>query len=136
MKTRILAAVLIGTLFCSSVPLAMALSQREPDQTVQRTSAAEHDHSCCPGIHLGLPPRLFLKPLEPTIPCGEQHPCCARQGQENPASLPATARSALSFLEISAAVLDSTLKAAPVAALRIGASPSPSYSERSTVLRI
>jgi len=136
MKKRWIAAFVLGSLFWSSVPVAMAFSQPVAvEPAVRHASPATQDHSCCPGIHFTLPPRLFLIPAQPSVPCGEEHPCCARPEHENPASLPATATNAHPFVEISAVVPDSFLRtvAATISRFRVTASPP---FERSTVLRI
>ena len=136
MKKRWIAAFVLGSLFWSSVPFAMALSQpAAAEETFRHASPAKQDHSCCPGTHFALPPRLFLIPAQPKVPCGEEHPCCARPEHENPASLPATAKNAHPFVEISAALLDSPLRPVAAAISRVRVFSSPPFAH-STVLRI
>ena len=136
MKTRIIAVVLASSLFWSSVPLALAFSTREGVPPAVHQSSAAQDHSCCPGIHLALPVQLFLRPLQEPMPCSEQHPCCARPGHENPASLPATTRGTRSFVEITVAVLECSPRPVLLGTSRIDGSFSPPYCQRSTILRI
>ena len=137
MKKQWIAAFVLGSLFWSSVPVAMAFSQPPVpgDKSVRHASPATQDHSCCPSIHFALPPRLFLIPPQPTVPCGEEHPCCARPEHENPAALPATAKNAHPFVEISAILLDSYMRPVAAAISRVRVSSSPPF-DRSTVLRI
>lgn len=135
MKTRIIAVLIVGSLFSSSVPLAMTLSAGvAPHSSRQRVSTAP-DHSCCPGSHLTLPVQLVLEPQAP-MPCGEQHPCCVRPGRENPASLPATTSSSIPFQQVAVAVLERSQPTVLSAALSFDTPFSPPYSQRSTVLRI
>src|SRR5580765_7879835 len=90
MKSRFIAALMLATLALCSAPAAWAApSSSDTDKTNQ---AAGQDHSCCPRGHSRFVPPVFVKPAPASMPCGDQHPCCAKQGPENSPSLPATTR--------------------------------------------
>src|SRR6266567_1311464 len=91
MKNRFIAALMLACLAMWSVPGAVAASS---SSTAQKSGqpVSERNHSCCPSVHSRFVPPLFVKPGPASMPCGEQHPCCARQGPENLPSLPATTR--------------------------------------------
>jgi len=94
MKTRIIAAVVLASLVCSTVPAAAAAKTPDSahsDQSLDHSPSP--DHSCCPGLHspLTLPTLVALMPVSEE-PCGDRHPCCARQAPENPSALTSATR--------------------------------------------
>src|SRR6266568_295718 len=136
MKKRFIAALVLTVLAVWSVPGALAASSSSMAQKSGQ-QAGEQDHSCCPGVHSRFVPPLFVKPGPASMPCGEQHPCCAKQGPENPPSLPATTKlAAPGFGGVLTAIGDQHRDDA----MPVGTHPSAmtllrSYSARSTVLR-
>jgi hypothetical protein len=133
MKSRFIAALMLAMLALGSVPRAWAASS----SATQAKSAAGHDHSCCPKVHSRFVPPVFVKPGPASMPCGDQHPCCAKQGPENPPSLPATTRLAAPGSDGMVVAIADQLRdeATLVAMLASDKNPLRSYSARSTVLR-
>lgn len=140
MKHRFIAALLLASLALSSVPVALASSLTTGPSTAvkpaERSPSKAHDHSCCPGVHATLVPPVFVKLAPADLPCDE-HPCCAKPGPANPPSLPAATRLARPDLQ---GIL-ATLPGHPSNTLNRFTSETssnffPSYSARSTVLRI
>jgi len=131
MKTRFIAAALVLiSLWGLGEPLALAASAATARQT-----ATSRTHACCPGEHssFGLP--IFLSSSLAAMPCGGQHPCCAKQVPAKPALLAVSQdhRPGLESAPVSAndgARNDRTSSTMTSAAL------SPSLFLRSTVLRI
>lgn len=141
MKKRFIAAVVLASVGLWSVPVALASppqSRSSTEQKLAHPSSAGHDHSCCPGVTSRFVPPLFVAPAPASIPCGDEHPCCANPGPENPPSLPAATASARPGSEaVPAAIADRHHDGrAHMAAAVSGTNSFPSYSARSTVLRI
>ena len=89
MRKRVLAALVLASVACWNVPLAMAHTSPAKDSP----SPAVHDHSCCPGSHARLAlPVLITTPAPMNMPCGENHPCCMKQAPSGNAALPALNR--------------------------------------------
>lgn len=85
MTKRIIAALMLASLLSGSAPLALA--------AVAGDSARGHHsstriHSCCPGTHQ----KMVTSFTAAAMPCGNEHPCCAKHAPENPSSLPAVNR--------------------------------------------
>lgn len=89
MKSKIIAAVMLVSLCAGIAPVALALPHADLPQMVQPTGATNHDHSCCPGLHTLIVTEQFVTAARPAMPCGENHPCCAKRAPGSPASLPA-----------------------------------------------
>jgi len=87
MIQRSIASVVLAALCWLSLPVAFG-SQQTSAVRVQRDASPAHDHSCCPGSHPRISPTLFLAINSPAMPCGEQHPCCARRAPSNPSTMP------------------------------------------------
>lgn len=142
MKKRFIAAVVLASVGLWSVPVALASPRQSRSLTVQKpeqqASAGMHDHSRCPGVNSRLVPPLIVTPAPASIPCSDEHPCCAKQRPENPPSLPAAAASARPGSEaVPAAIADQHHDGrAHMAAAVSGTNSFPSCSARSTVLRI
>lgn len=143
MRNRFIAAVVLASLACSSVPASFAsakssasLNSHRPSQP--SPSAAQH-HSCCPGFHSSFVDQLFveLSPV-PEMPCGDRHPCCERQAPQNPPALTAALRVERPRSQSeSARVADPNVSCGTdIAADTSEISFFPSYFVRSTVLRI
>jgi hypothetical protein len=139
MMKRLIAALVLTALAGWSVPGSLAASSSSiAEKSGQQAAASEHDHLCCPGVHSRFVPPLFVKPGPASVPCGEQHPCCAKPGSENPPSLPANTK-------LTAPGSDGTLVAIAdqdrddrtlVGTQASGRNPLRAHSARSTVLRI
>lgn len=138
MRERFIAAMVLASLVWSCVPmLAMMPAAAMPHASPHHAAAGTHDHSCCPGVHSQRVPPIFVKAAPGGMPCDEQHPCCARQGPENPPSLPATTRSRPDSHAVAAIVADhSRVSPARIAVTGFGRATWQPQFERSTVLRI
>lgn len=86
MIQRSIASVVLATLCWLSVPVAFVSIEVPSPQGFRRDTA--NDHSCCPGSHPRISPILFLANNSPAMPCGGQHPCCAKQAPSNPSTMP------------------------------------------------
>jgi hypothetical protein len=139
MKKMFIGALVLASATLGNVPLASSL-QFHPGTTV--TTAGQgvsnsHNHACCPDAHSRFALPLLLV-LAPATPCGDEHPCCAKQGPVNPPSLPIATR-------MERPVPDGVLAAsadqahdprAHFAGTLSGGNPFQPYSLRTTVLRI
>lgn len=138
MHNRFIAVLLLASFANWSMPASLASSLQVPKlASAAAQSRAGHDHSCCPGVHSQL--SLISVALVPaSMPCGSQHPCCAKSAPENPPSLP-TANTVTSpgFIGVLVAIEKESLRtrssASPEA---LGRDAFEFYSVRSTVLRI
>lgn len=136
MRKRLIAAWLLATLACWNVPVALAMPGA-PQKARQQASEAQ-DHSCCPRFHMQLAAPLFVVIPPAQMPCDDQHPCCAKQGPENPPALTTVTRVERPKAHV---VVASTTSQKPqtdagVVERSFAAKFLPSYSVRSTVLRI
>lgn len=128
MRTRFIAAALmLISLWGLSAPVVLAATTGQ--------TAASRTHACCPGGHTAFSLSMFVTPGPPTMPCGEQHPCCAKQAPAKPAltAMNQENRPALESTRLSAsdgAPNDRTDAAVTSAGL------SPALFLHSTVLRI
>src|SRR4051812_26950689 len=95
MRNKLIAAAMLMLLALGSAPVAFAavnvarlLSSQE-----QAKRSSSPDHSCCPGFHASMLMPLFvaLTPV-PQMPCGDRHPCCAKQRPERGPALAASTR--------------------------------------------
>ena len=128
MKTRFIAAALmLISLWGLSAPLVLAATTKQ--------TAASRMHACCPGGHTAFSLPMFVSPGPATMPCGDQHPCCAKQAPAKPALLALNQenRAALEYARLSAS--DGAPNNRTGAAIT-SASLSPCLFLRSTVLRI
>lgn len=91
MGKKTTAGLMLLLLLFSIVPGAFA-SNSSSLKLQPSKSQASKDHSCCPHLHgqIMMPPIAELPPAP--MPCGDEHPCCAKRAPENPASLPASGR--------------------------------------------
>jgi hypothetical protein len=140
MRNKLIAAAMLMLLALGSAPVAFAavnvarlLSSQE-----QAKRSSSPDHSCCPGFHASMLMPLFvaLTPV-PQMPCGDRHPCCAKQRPESSPALAASPRLYSPDAHgIATDTADQSASKKPAAiAARSHASLSPP-SSRSTVLRI
>jgi hypothetical protein len=142
MKNRLIAAVVVALLSWQSVGAVVASPLRPGISTTgtaaNQTPSRVHGHSCCPHIQIRFAPPLFVMPAPAAMPCGEQHPCCARQGHENPQSLPAASTSSRPDGNgVSIPIADQRRDNRTRTAAEVeGSNPFQSYCTRSTVLRI
>src|ERR1700719_4264452 len=90
MIQRSIASLVLATLCWLSVPFAFGSLEMPSAQGFRRetATATANDHSCCPGSQPGISPILFLAINSAAMPCGEQHPCCARRTPSNPSTMP------------------------------------------------
>src|SRR3954466_5174527 len=140
MRNKLIAAVMLISLALGSAPIALAAANvsllLSSQQQAKRTPSP--DHSCCPGFHVSMLMPLFvaLTPV-PQMPCGDRHPCCAKQRPESSPALAASPR--LYSPDAHGIATDSgdrSVSKKPVAtAPSVHASLSPPFS-RSTELRI
>jgi len=127
MRTRfIAAALLLISLWGLTAPLVLAAGARQ--------TAASRTHACCPSGHfaLGLP---FFLSQTPAMPCGGQHPCCAKQAPAKPALLALNQENQPGPESTPVSTIDGAPNDRTVIA-QSAASISPSLFLRSTVLRI
>ncbi len=85
------------------------------------------------------PAAMLVTAISPAMPCGDEHPCCAKRAPESPASLPAVTEVLRpGVLEMAAQISDPAFGLRNDAFKSLAASefPLPSYFPRSTVLRI
>jgi len=140
MKKRFIAAVVLASLTLWGVPAAFA-STLQPGSSISEKPAEQiasaHDHSCCPGFHsrIVLPP--FVTPAPAEMPCGEQHPCCAKPAPQNSPALPSASPTVRPGSEgapmaVAYQYRDGRTRIAAGAA---GNNPFQQYSVQSTVLR-
>ncbi len=85
MTKRIIAALVLATLLSGSAPLALAAV---PGDSVGGHLSSTRIHSCCPGTHQ----KMVTSFTAAAMPCGNEHPCCAKHAPDNPSSLPAVNR--------------------------------------------
>lgn len=137
MKQRMIAVLLLASLSLASVPALWASAYVVTVATTShRTAASAHDHSCCPG-HRRISIPILLSVASGPMPCGNNHPCCAKPAPENPASLPASGKSAQPDSQIDSAVQDDSPGGSPQAdVMAPDKSPFRLSLFHSTVLRI
>lgn len=140
MRNRVVAMLVLTSLTWASIPAILTPAVQPLAVAAQRPAGRHvsgHDHSCCPAIHSQEAMLALVRLAPAAMPCGDQHPCCARQGSDNLPALPAKASTRrLGTAELTAALPGHCANSIPVAP-----APSPnflvsSYSVRSTVLRI
>jgi len=139
MSSRLIAAAVLASLFGWSVPLAQAWSGPEMARTgIASSASSAHDHSCCPGVNSQFVRPIFVNFAPASMPCGDDHPCCAQHGPDNPASLPAVTRIPRFDSQASPVALPGkgSRDHAKTLAATLGSDPLQAYSLRSTVLRI
>lgn len=141
MKKRFIAAIVLASLAEWSVPVAFAsapLSRSSTSEKSAQQTAATHDASCCPGVPSRFEPPVFVTAAPAEMPCGEQHPCCAKPAPPNSPGLPApnsTVRRGSDGAPVT--IADQHRDGRPrIAAGTSGSNPFQPYSVRSTVLRI
>src|SRR5581483_11465043 len=138
MEKRLIAAMMLLSLWCGAASSAFGLltMSHVMPRAANQTSAG---HRCCPGLHWMNPELTQIAATVPAMPCGDEHPCCAKRAPESPASLPAaTEGSRHGVLELAAEI---TLPALRLRNDRPTSNtpndlPLPAYFSRSTVLRI
>jgi hypothetical protein len=141
MTKRLIAAVVLASLACWSVPVALASSAQIGSMMAQKSAAqpasSAHDHACCPGIHSRFVPPVFVMPPPADIPC-DQHPCCAKQAPQNPPALPAASRTLRPGSDGAPVTVAEHKLGVRIRPLAEGTSNSPFQISfiRSTVLRI
>jgi len=93
MRNRLIAVIVLASLGGYAVPLPLLTAgQAAAMPATASHSSDKTEHSCCPDLH----PRMIsivLLTMDPaTMPCGGQHPCCAKRAPQNLPSLPAANR--------------------------------------------
>ncbi|HET7893462.1 MAG TPA: hypothetical protein VFL34_18180 [Candidatus Sulfotelmatobacter sp.] len=137
MKTKLMGALLLALLAFGNTPLALATPLLQPEPTTKKRAISNpYHHSCCPDAPMRFVP-LMVTPVS-TMPCGAQHPCCAKRAPENPPSLPvATSAQRPDPSGVLTAMADQNQRSrARISAESTGGNPFPAYSGRNTVLRI
>ena len=137
MKTKFIAALVLVGLCYWSVPVASAMQPKAStaEQPARHRAARMHDHSCCPGVHAEFVPPIFVNPTPAEIPC-DQHPCCVKQGPENSAAVSAATTIPRPEVEGLVSAIPDAAKSIRAATKASGNDSYPSYSARTTVLRI
>jgi hypothetical protein len=88
MIKKSIAALVLVTLGWLSVPVAVGSPTTGAMHSAHRNASPGQDHSCCPGPRSRMVPVLSVVASFPAMPCGEQHPCCAKQRPASPSSTP------------------------------------------------
>jgi hypothetical protein len=93
MRNRLIAVIVLASLAGSAMPISLltAVEAMAMPGTASRHAATKR-HSCCPGVHAQMASAVFLTFDPAAMPCGGQHPCCAKQTPENLPSLPAASQ--------------------------------------------
>jgi hypothetical protein len=135
MIQRSIASVVLATLCWLSVPGAFGSLEVPSAQGSRRETA--NDHSCCPRSQPRISPILFLAINSTAMPCGEQHPCCARRTPSNPSTMPVETKVIPPVPERVLALITDTPSSGGGRSVETAAISflSPPF-ERSTVLRI
>lgn len=139
MTKRFIAAAVLASLALWSVPASLASTQ--PGSSISEKPAEQiasaHDHSCCPGFHSRIVLPLFVAPAPAEMPCGEQHPCCAKQTPQNLPALPAASPTVRPGSEGAPMAIAEQYRdgRTRITAEAAGSNPFQPYSLRSTVLR-
>lgn len=135
MLKRVITGVVLAALASWSAPLVFAVHADAARAGQESSKAAQH-HSCCPRFHSPfIVPEVLPQPL-PQMPCGDQHPCCARQAPENSSVLPASSRPPLLDPDQSSNIVRQSLNSMNGVAAECRAEFIPSYLALNTVLRI
>lgn len=137
MIQRSIAAFMLATLGWLSVPAALGSPALRAMHSVHRNASAAQNHSCCPRPAGRVTRVLLVAGSFPAMPCGPQHPCCARQRPGSPSNMPVEAKVVRPAAErVVADVADgpSAGRSRPVQTSVICFLPPP--FEQSTVLRI
>jgi hypothetical protein len=93
MFRRLIAGTVLVLLCCWSVPVARASVRPADDLAAQKPhSSIRHNHSCCPNMRTRFEPSVVVTLAPSKMPCGDQHPCCARQVPDSPPLLSAISR--------------------------------------------
>lgn len=134
MCKRIITAFVLISLAWSSVPYAAAWDMAGHGiHAVSQRNA----HSCCPHAQRSVVSDRLVAMDGPAIPCGEQHPCCAKRGQEPVAALPAMNQSSLATPDRDRLRNDAAGSGSSERVCKRGFENSSSYYlSRSAVLRI
>jgi hypothetical protein len=89
MIRKSISAVVLASICWLSIPVAFGAQQTRPMDLVRVANSRAADHSCCPGLHPQTAPVVLVAIYSPVMPCGEQHPCCARRAPLQPTNAPA-----------------------------------------------
>jgi hypothetical protein len=95
MRNKLIAAAILMSLGLGSPPIAFAAANvsRFLTSHEQAKRSSIPDHSCCPGFHATMLMPLFVALTPgPQMPCGDRHPCCAKQRPESGPALSASTR--------------------------------------------
>ena len=137
MLHRSIAVFVLATLCWVSMPVAFGSMPIATMHPVRHNASAEKDHSCCPGFHPRVLPALFVAINSSEMPCGAQHPCCAKQRPVNPSTLPVASKQIRAAADRTSPI--AVDKLSPTSAWMVAPLTngfvSPPF-ERSTVLRI
>jgi len=89
MIRKSISAVVLASICWLSVPVAFGAMQAGPKDLNRVVGSRAHDHSCCPSLDPQTAPTLLVAIYPPAMPCGDQHPCCARRSPSPPTNVPA-----------------------------------------------
>jgi hypothetical protein len=137
-RQRFIAALVLASLSCWSIPFALASSPQADSSSRSQKQKHAADHACCPHLSSRSLPELFVNLAPGRMPCGSEHPCCVKQAPSESPALPATIRIPLPGADqLTVAILDDSSRNRTRSMAEFSENtPFPSYFERSTVLRI
>ena len=136
MIRRSIAALIVAIFCCLNAPVAFASPLMSAIHVAESDANAPHEHGCCPQPDHRLAPALFLTSYFPTMPCGGQHPCCARGIPSSPTTLPVETKvvkpgAQQTFVRLAGEIFPTQFRRAETFAIGLLALPI----ERRTVLR-
>ncbi len=88
LKKRIIAVVMLISLWCGTAAGAFASMVMMTRAHAAGDRSSSNSHSCCPRVHPLVSPALFVAVAGPVMPCGDEHPCCAKRTPQSPAIVP------------------------------------------------
>jgi hypothetical protein len=88
MVKKIIAGATLFVLALSSV--AMESASFVASAGMPTSAARTRAHACCPDVRGNV--SMFSEFVPGSVPCGNEHPCCAKQSPVNPTSLPPVTR--------------------------------------------
>jgi hypothetical protein len=137
MRKKLIAAFAFTAVVCGNAPVALATSSASQKSAQHSPSETQH-HPCCPGFHVQMAALLFVMIPPADMPCGDQRPCCAKQGPQNPPAVTPTTKGKRPRSEgvLTAAAEQGLNRPRCIAVQIAGRDYLPSYFVRSTVLRI
>jgi len=92
MIRKSIAAFVLVMLCWLSAPIAFGSLAAAALHSARRSPSRAQDHSCCPRSRGKVAPVLFVAMSFTAMPCGAQHPCCAKQKPGSPSIIPVETR--------------------------------------------